>query len=323
MHDTKSGLLVVTAPYNLPAEFPAEIVLGDHLGGFDSQFNNSVLEHLNQYCANRSRDIVVHHHTIMNQQVQRQYPHIKFKWMFDAISSSMFDGFQTYRCHPRLQYHKFVSSFNGSDHVSRKLLVAALGRRGWFDPETCSKNFSFTVDTLDGHLLDYLTPQQHAFYRQLFIGADSGYFFDSVYSFGHVRHQHNTNIVNLEQPLTQSFVQVVSESMATSHHPFVTEKFLYSVVTRGLFVSYAQPQWHSHLEQYFGFRKYNHIFDYEFDTIANPIQRLVALMDMLSKFANLSSHDWHSLYELERDTIEFNYQHYFSQDYLKVLNNHA
>ena len=144
-------------------------------------------------------------------------------------------------------------------------------------------------------------------------------FFQSVNSFGHVQYNHKQNIYNLESKLTQSFLHIVSETMATSYYPFVTEKFLYSIVTRGLFLAYAQPGWHSHLEKYFGFRRYTKLFDYHFDTIKNPIKRLVELMSMISKFSNLSIADWHDLYLIEQDTIEYNYEHYFSGNYLKIL----
>jgi hypothetical protein len=159
---------------------------------------------------------------------------------------------------------------------------------------------------------------QHRLYRKFFI-TDSEEFFQKIYSFGHERFDHATNIYTLENKITQSFIHLVSETIATSYQPFVTEKFLYSVVTRGLFLSYAQPGWHAHVEKYYGFKKYTKLFDYRFDTIQNPVERLVELISMISKFNTLSCHDWHDLYLLEQDTIEHNYNHYFSGDYLKFL----
>ena len=110
--------------------------------------------------------------------------------------------------------------------------------------------------------------------------------------------------------------------MATSYVPFVTEKFLYSIVTRGLFLAYAQPGWHDHLEKYYGFKKYTKLFDYRFDTIENPVERLVEMITMISKFSKLSPGDWHDLYQLEQNTIEYNYDHYFSKGYLSCLQQH-
>jgi hypothetical protein len=42
-------------------------------------------------------------------------------------------------------------------------------------------------------------------------------------------------------------------------------------------------------------------------------------MSMLSKFSLLSSDDWRDLYEMESDTIEHNYDLYFSKKYIKYL----
>ena len=107
--------------------------------------------------------------------------------------------------------------------------------------------------------------------------------------------------------------------MADSYYPFVTEKFLYSIVNRGLFLGYAQPGWHKIIENNYGFRLYTNLFDYRFDSIINPIERLIELMTMISKFSKLTSAEWHDLYLLESESIEYNYDHYFSKSYLKSL----
>jgi hypothetical protein len=148
-------------------------------------------------------------------------------------------------------------------------------------------------------------------------------FAQAINSFGHVQYRHDKNIYNLENRLTESFLHIVSETMPTSYYPYVTEKLLYSVVTRGLFLAYAQPRWHDHVEKYYGFKRYTKLFDYRFDTIQNPVERLVELLTMVSKFGKLSIADWHDLYLLEIDTIEYNYNHYFSGDVIKTLRTHV
>lgn len=42
-------------------------------------------------------------------------------------------------------------------------------------------------------------------------------------------------------------------------------------------------------------------------------------MNMISKFSVLDTDDWQDLYEMEIDTIEYNYDHYFSRRYLQRL----
>lgn len=296
-----------------------KIMCLDHLGGFNPTLDNDILDKIAGLARDSGHSIELHNSYVFTDQMQKKYPEIKFK--FDAFYG--FYAFKDYNVHPSRTFSNFLSSFNGSAHVSRKLLVAVLDRFGWFDTDTCSKNFQFTVDSLDGHLYDYLDPNAHRFYRPFFIGDHSHGFFDTITSFGHDRCDHARNIHKLEHGLTKSFLNIVSETLATSYYPFFTEKFLYSVVTRGLFLGYAQPGWHNHIEKYVGFRRFDKIFDYRFDTIKNPIERLVELMSMIAKFSVLSTSDWRDLYEMEIDTIEYNYDHYFSGRYLKELLNDA
>jgi hypothetical protein len=312
---------------NIPPDF-AEFVfdgstdrlvrLVDHIGGFSQDFQNEILNHLDIQASQRQNILDVTYHQVLEPDVKNLYPHLKIHFDAGMQNSRNFTSFVNYRYHPELVFKHLICSFNGSEHVSRKLLVAMLERFGLFDPSTCSKNMSFSISSLDGHLKD-LVGEKEQFYRKFFIHDSSADFFGKIYSFGHVRFDHKKNIYNLQQPLAQSFVHVVSESLSTSYVPYVTEKFLYSVVTRGLFLSYAQPRWHWHLEKYYGFKPYKKIFDYGFDFIDNPVHRLLTLISMIAKFRILTTDELHDLYELEKDTIEYNYDHYFSGSYVKIM----
>jgi len=314
--------MISLAPYNNifhSTNLPDEVTLEDHLYGFDQRLDNKLLAHIDNSATKQNKRIQVSYHQILETGIVDRYKNLDIKFKLSSrIKQLLWQSFVNYSTHPDLSYKNFVCSFNGSDHVSRKLLTAILKRFGHYHPDYCSKNFVFTIDKLDGHIRDYVADQDN-FYRKFFIDDTSKEFFDTVNSFGHVQYNHKQNIYNLESKLTQSFLHIVSETMATSYVPFVTEKFLYSVVTRGLFLTYAQPGWHHHVEKYYGFKKYTKLFDYQFDAIQNPVERLVELMAVISKFSKLSSHDWHDLYLIEQDTIEYNYDHYFSGKYLEQL----
>jgi hypothetical protein len=73
------------------------------------------------------------------------------------------------------------------------------------------------------------------------------------------------------------------------------------------------------LEQQYGLKPYHNLFDYRFDSITNPVVRLIELLGMVSKFEKLSAADKHDLYQLEKDTIEYNYHYYFSGKMLTTL----
>lgn len=297
---------------------PDRFYLADHVGGFNSDNINSILASINQYAKDNNKHYVIDLTQYVEPSVKELYQCIDLKFCFDFQEKYLWSKFKQYNMHPDIAYKNFVCSFNGNDHVSRKLLVSAIHKFGWFDAEYCSKNFVYTNDILSGHIQDYVGDNE-SFYNKFFYGQDSNSFFQTPNSFGNVKWNHSDNIYNLENKLTNSFVHIVSESLATSYQPFVTEKFLYSIVTRGLFVTYAQPGWHTHIEKYFGFKRYDKLFDYRFDTIQNPVHRLIELMSMLSKFSMLTPAEWHDLYLLEQDTIEYNYNHYFNEDYLKSV----
>jgi hypothetical protein len=292
------------------------VLLLDHLHGFDSDRRNCILDTIDTRLDGSKRK--VYHVQILDDRVRQRYQNLDFGFNFQLQHQLLWKPFEHYNTHPAPDHTNFVCSFNGAAHVSRKLLTALLHRFGWFAPEFSSKNFTFAIDELDGHIMD-LEPQQAVFYRKFFLDTSSEEFFSQLHSFGHEQYNHAANIRCLEKKLASSFVHVVSESLATSYHPFVTEKFLYSVVTRGLFLAWAQPGWHQHLEHYYGFRPYADIFDYSFDSVQEPIQRLIALMSMLAKFSVLAPDDWRDLYEMEVDTLEYNYDWYFSGNYLRHL----
>ena len=294
-----------------------QINLHDHLGGFDENFNNALLQTLQDKVSANSQ-LLVFTGYIADEKIRNKYPNLILKYYLKAMFKLMYSQFNGYNVHPDIDFKNFVCSFNGTNHVSRNLLTACLHKFDWFNPEYSSKNQTYSVNTVDGHIKDFV-PCHDNFYRKFFISEHSEDFFQTVYTFGHNRFGHSKNIFNLEHKITKSFLHIVSETMATSYVPFVTEKFLYSIVTRGLFLAYAQPGWHEYLEKYYGFKKYNKLFDYRFDSITNPVERLIELITMVGKFKNLSVADWTDLYQLELDTIEYNYDHYFSSDYVKRL----
>jgi len=295
----------------------AHVTIYDHMGGFNAERRSSVLDRISP-----DKKITVDVEYIFDNSIKQNYQNFNFNFNKHLWAKNNFvNNFLGYTTHPELNFKNFVCSFNGSPHVSRKLLTAILYRFHWFNNNYCSKNFFYSTDMLDGHIFDYVNDRIN-YYRKFFIGKNSEDFFQTINSFGHNRFDHANNIYNLENKLSASFLHIVSETMATSYYPFVTEKFLYSVVTRGLFLAYAQPGWHTHLEKYYGFRPYTKLFDYHFDTIENPVERLIELMSMIAKFSLLSSDDWRDLYEIEKDAIEYNYDHYFSGNYLKSLKNY-
>lgn len=301
-------------------QLPTDIDLQDHLDGFDRNYRNKFFDSIHDRAVADNVKIVLRYTNFLPARVHAQYPNFDIKFWLNPFHKVNLAEFVDYPSRCPAGYENFICSFNGVGHTSRQLLTAGLAQRGLFNPASCSKNFEFTTNMLDGHL-QHLAGDKERLLRKFFIYRDCEDFFQTTYSFGHNRFQHAVNLRKLESILTTSFLNVISESVATSYVPFVTEKFLYSIVTRGLFVAYAQPFWHRDLERYYGIKPYRRIFNYTFDSIENPIERLVELISMIAKFEKLSVADWTDLYDIERETIEYNYDHHRSGNFFKMLEN--
>lgn len=291
-----------------------EVQIPDHLGGFNSRYQSPVLDRLAGQSGTRPMVVVTEY--IVDQRIRDRYPTFDFRFDFNE-HRKVLDHFGGYTIHPERSFDNLLCSFNGSAHVGRQLLVSALHRFGLFDPVYCSKNFPITDQQVSGHISRYVG-EEDRYYNPLLTSTDAE-FNQTIYSFGHDRYNHSRNIYKLEDPLTQSFVHLISETMPEVYYPFYGEKFLYSIVTRGLFVAYSQPGWHHMLEKCYGFKMYSRIFDYRFDAVLNPVDRLLELITMILRFRHLSADDLRDLYQIESDTIEYNYDHYFSGNYLECL----
>lgn len=287
----------------------------DHLDGFDLHLNNALLKSLQEQDFKKPINVQY----TFEDELYAKYPELDLRFSFSMEYETIFQHFHSYNVHPLLNIRNFLCSFNGSPHVSRQLLTNILKHYDVFDTKYCTKNFNISYEQVIEQLnsLD-LTDDEIKLYRKFFTVSKE--FCNSEYTFKYERFNHVNNIYNLENIITESFVHLVSETMATSYHPFITEKFLYSVVTRGLFVTYGQPLWHQHLEKFYGFKLYTNVFDYSFDKEINPVKRLIKLIEMLLKFKTLSNDDLCDLYQLESETIEYNHEHYFSKQYQTHVN---
>ena len=303
--------------YNTHIDNQESLLIIDHAMGFDKNFRCNVLDQIHNQTSHHR---VIATEYVINKQIQKNYP--KFKFIFDINSwyeENGINDLQVFEHSPKTNLTKFACSFNNSPHISRKLLTSAMHYYNFFDPDTCSKSFTLQPYEVNGTLYDYVGDRA-GWYKKFFDGSQLPDFYSKRYVFGPmVSLDHSRNQQHLRSKIDNSFLHIVSETMATSYYPFVTEKFLYSVIQKGLFLSYAQPRWHRHVEYYYGFRRYTRIFNYSFDTITNPVLRLITLLDMISKYSKLKPIDWHDLYAVEKETIDFNFDHFWSGNYLKHL----
>lgn len=287
----------------------------DHFGGFSESLDNDVLNQLG------SDPLTIYSEYIFNQSIKDKYKN--FNFVFDLkmwVTGNFMSGLSKYKNTPnKKEFKNFICSFNGSDSISRRLLTSALYKFNWVNPNYFSKNFTTFKDGVDGSVMQFLQDSnQDRFYRK-FIVHDDDNFYESVLSHQYYQYNHSMNMTILHDKIQDSFLQIVGETTGTCYHPFVTEKIFYPIISNTFWLTYAQPGYHNYIEKHFGFKLYDKIFDYTFDQIQNPVIRLVELLTMVSKFEKLTPLDWDDLYLLEQDAILYNYDHYYSGDYLKKL----
>jgi hypothetical protein len=314
------GLRVVDSlNYNNPFQFNAtKYMMIDHVHGFDKNLRCPVLDILN------TKKITLWTEQIMQPAVREYYKNIDFKFDAELLYTSYFkDYVRVTDLVPRHQtkpFNGFATSWNRGDHVGRQFLTAGLHKWGMWDSRYCSKGFTFTKDRLDGNLTFYLGDDDQ-YYRK-FIIDDTGLsndFYNSVIIRTKASDMRFKNLLDGLDEITSTFLTIISETKPESYHHHMTEKVLFPIVTRNLWIACAHPNYHHYIETYLGFKKFDKIFDYSFDAIQNPVKRVVSLLTMLKKFTTLSNDDLVDLYRMEQDTISFNYDHYASGDYLTCL----
>lgn len=269
------------------------VVLYDHLGGFDDQLQNPLLNRC-------SKDFTYYTEYILPDIVLLKYNlDIKF-WAYLALT-----GNHVYQLHEMLPWNNLQKSFDNflcvfarSNQLGRSLLLLDLQTRGWLTPNNFSKHFVISrYFTLRNQAVTRLGISQQIpddFWRLLHqIDFDS--------SSDHVH-----NYQALAPVMARNFVQIVSETFAYSPVPFWTEKFLYPIIAKTLWVAHAAPGYHHYLKKYFGIKFYS-CFDYSFDTIPDHTARQKAMLDMLAPFAAMTAVQWQQIYDQQQDIISYNY----------------
>lgn len=289
--------------------------LSDHQNGFDSNLRNAVLDYVHAHTKQDKLKVLLEF--IVDDRIQQNYP--KFDFQYQTKQLQWYRQLEGFTIHPENPRTNFLCTFNGTTHVNRRLLVAHLDKRGWFDPTTCSKLLTYDNARIDGDIQEAIGEDERV-YQKFF--TSEGEFAQARYEINFsdgINYQHDKNIEILSDVISRCFVHIVSESIGATFYPSVTEKSVYSIVNRGLWLAYAPPGWHDYYEKVYGYKKYEKLFDYSFDRIQDPVRRLVAMTDMLSKYSNLSTAEWHDLYEVESETIEYNYNNYFSGQWLETM----
>jgi len=283
----------------------------------DVIFDVSLLDEIVDFCRQKRIENIFTMH-VFPDSIRKKYPDINFFYKEQHVLGDGWKHLKQTNTHPPINIKNFICSFNGSEEVGRQFFVSVLKKMQMFNPHYCSKNFSTNRDTVDGNV-SLLSNNPNLHRKLIVLDENKEKFYDKFISFNYNKYDHYKNTNYLMNKISESFLNLVCESYATGNLVAITEKCLHSIVCRGLFLCYAQKGWHKLFNNCYGFRNYTKIFNYNFDIVENPVERLIELVTMVQKFANLSPNDWNDLYELQKDDIDYNHEHYFSNSYINCI----
>ena len=170
--------------------------------------------------------------------------------------------------HRDIEFTNFISCFNHGPGVVRQCLTSSLYKLKMWKNGYCTKYFVSSRDQIDGNISAFCDNERY--YRKFIIDDDRSadmFYNSTITNPAPVDNlQRLNNLPPVLDKILPSFITIVSESIAESYQPYYTEKFLFPTVARSLWVASAQPNWHYYLTQQYGFRLFNKIFDYSFDS---------------------------------------------------------
>jgi hypothetical protein len=277
--------------------------LKDHFGHFPTNFKNQILNLI-------PPGYTVYSEYFFPDEVKIAYPEFEFRfsaWLYNY-------GNHTYNMSelaaqtqkPELNFKNFLCCFNRSKNGSRYALLARLHELGWYNEKCCTKHFSIDFNQIKDSVKnpDAIDP---TFLKSVNI-------FDFVCPL-----DHDKNFAVLSPIIQDCFLNLVSETISLDTLvPFPTEKFLYAIANRRLWVAVAPPDYHKMINQTFGFELYS-CFNYNFDSVWDSRSRLETLLAMLDRFSHMTTEQWQEVYETQQQQIEYNYRHLASFGFFDQL----
>jgi hypothetical protein len=300
----------ISPPYDLVAiDFSRSLMvsLRDHMYGINQDGYNDVLSRLNDMAGKQGRRLIVVYHQILPQWLMDRYPHLDIRFDGDLQFYMNFSFFVDTDVEASIDKVNFASTILGRSCKGKEFLCCALDAMGWLDLRYSLKNMSFDLDSVDGLIQETVGSDMEPYYHKKFIRHDRKQFYlDLQHGENYNRFSHTESLARVAGVIGSSFIHVIGETYATSSIAFVTEKLAYSAAIGQIFVAFAQPGWHSMINEYYGFKLYDEIIDYSFDKEENPVRRMDMLINVLEPLSRLSSKEWTAIYESTQEKRNYN-----------------
>jgi hypothetical protein len=106
--------------------------------------------------------------------------------------------------------------------------------------------------------------------------------------------------------------------VATGRRHHITEKTFKPIAMGMPFVLVATAGSLEYLRSY-GFKTFGHVWDESYDTVADDHERIRAVASLLQSLCDLSVTERIVLYNLCRETIEHNWNHFYNGGFERIL----
>ena len=124
--------------------------------------------------------------------------------------------------------------------------------------------------------------------------------------------------LDLWQPLSESLLYLVTETVATGRRQHLTEKTLKPIAQAMPFVVVGTQGSLAYLRKY-GFQTFDTVWDESYDDVEDDHERMACIARLLRDLDGLSLPQRQELFEQCRPIVEHNYDHFYSGGFEAVL----
>ena len=118
--------------------------------------------------------------------------------------------------------------------------------------------------------------------------------------------------------LMSSFLHVVTETMFWDERTHLTEKIFKPIVAKQPFVLVGCYKNLEYLRDY-GFKTFDRWWSEDYDNIADPHQRLDAVVDVIEKICKLSLGDLEDMLKQMQEVLEYNYNWFYNPEFVNSI----
>jgi len=135
---------------------------------------------------------------------------------------------------------------------------------------------------------------------------------------GETGHPMHSCWLSLFDQAADSLLYLVTETVATGRRHHITEKTFKPIAMGMPFVLVATAGSLEYLRSY-GFKTFGHVWDESYDAILDDHERIAAVASLLKSLCDLSVTERIALYNLCRETIEHNWNHFYNGGFERIL----